>query len=84
MAQVGLYDLRESSPTRGQTDVFYLGDHRRGLLYIPTGVAHGYRVLGSAPVGLVYHTTQTYDPNDEMRIPWDDPTIGFDWTTKNR
>ena len=83
-AQVGLYDLREDSPTRGQTEVHYLGEHKRELLYIPHGVAHGYRVLGTSPVGLIYHTTHTYDPADELRLPWDDPSIGFDWTTHNR
>lgn len=84
MAQVGLHDLREGSPTRGQTDVHYLGDHNRLLLVIPHGVAHGYRVLGSQPLGLIYHTTHTYDPADELRLAWDDPSIGFDWTTQNR
>ena len=84
MAQVGLHDLRQDSPTCGQSDVFYLGEHNRALLYIPHGVAHGYRVLGSQPIGLIYHTTGVYDPKDELRRPWDDPAIGFDWTTVNR
>ncbi len=84
MAQVGLHDLREDSPTRGETNVFYLGEQHRAVLYIPRGVAHGYRVLGTTPVALVYHTTHTYDPADELRLAWDDPAIGFDWTTRNR
>lgn len=84
MAQVVLYDLREDSPTRGETNVFYLGTNNRQLLVIPAGVAHGYRVLGNEPVALFYHTTDTYDPQDELRLPYDDPTIGFDWTTKFR
>ena len=84
MAQVGLHDLREDSPTRGQTDVFYLGDHNRALLFIPHGVAHGYRVLGTETMALVYHTTGVYDPADELRLAWDDPAIGLDWTTANR
>ncbi len=84
MAQVVLYDLREDSPTRGETNVFYLGTNNRQLLVIPAGVAHGYRVLGNEPVGLFYHTTHTYDPQDELRLPYDDPVIGFDWTTKFR
>jgi dTDP-4-dehydrorhamnose 3,5-epimerase len=84
MAQVVLYDLREDSPTYRQTDVHYLGDHNRGLLVIPTGVAHGYRVLGNDPVLLLYHTTEAYDPSspDEERLPYNDSTIAFDWTTK--
>jgi dTDP-4-dehydrorhamnose 3,5-epimerase len=84
MAQVGLHDLRDDSPSRGQTQVLYLGDFNRTLLYIPHGVAHGYRVLGPQPMGLIYYTTHTYDPEDELRLAWDDPSIGFDWTTKNR
>jgi dTDP-4-dehydrorhamnose 3,5-epimerase len=84
MAQVVLHDLREGSPTRGQTDVCYLGEHARQLLYIPAGVAHGYRVLGTTPMLMVYYTTHTYNPADELRIPYDDPAIGFDWTTKMR
>lgn len=84
MAQIGLHDLREDSPTRGQTDTVYLGSHRRELLYIPHGVAHGYRPLGTEAVTLVYYTTRTYDPADELRLAWDDPAIGFDWTTHNR
>ena len=86
MAQVVLHDLREDSPTRGQTDVYYLGEHNRALLVIPTGVAHGYRVLGNNPVMLLYHTTESYNPSDpdEERIAYDDPSIGFDWTTQMR
>ena len=85
-AQVVLHDLRKDSPTHGQTEVFYLGEHNLIALLIPRGVAHGYRVLGSAAAVIVYLTTQAYNPEqpDERRIPWDDPGIGFDWKTENR
>lgn len=86
MAQVVLHDLREDSPTRGRTDVHYLGERRPATIAIPPGVAHGYRVLGTVPAGLVYHTTEHYDPADpdEERMPFDDPTIGFDWRRQHR
>lgn len=85
-AQVVLHDLREDSPTKGLTNVFYMGEHNSILLVIPKGVAHGYRVLGNEPAIITYFTTMSYNPQDpdEYRIPWDDPSIGFDWTTKNR
>ncbi len=51
MAQVVLHDLREDSPTRGETQVFYLGEQNMQCLMIPRGVAHGYRVLGTDPEG---------------------------------
>jgi len=55
-------------------------------LMIPRGVAHGYRVLGSEPMMMVYYVTQSYNPSapDEQRIRWDDPMIGFDWSTQYR
>ncbi|BAS27968.1 dTDP-4-dehydrorhamnose 3,5-epimerase family protein [Limnochorda pilosa] len=85
-AQVVLHDLREGSPTRGETNVFYMGEENPILLLIPVGVAHGYRTLGEKPAFIIYFTTESYNPNDpdEKRIPYDDPSIGFDWTTKMR
>ena len=86
MAQVVLHDLRDDSPTKGETNDFYLGENNHAILFIPPGVAHGYRVLGNTKVKLFYHTTETYDPDhpDEQRLSFDDPKIGFDWSTKNR
>lgn len=85
-AQVVLHDLRPDSPTKGQTDVFYMGEDNPLVVVIPTGVAHGYRVLGNEPACIVYYTTESYDPKapDEKRLAWDDPVIGFDWTTQHR
>lgn len=86
MAQVVLHDIRKDSPTYKETNVYCVGEHNRLVIAIPPGVAHGYRVLGPERVGLFYHTTEAYDPQnpDEERIPYDSPEIGFDWTTKNR
>jgi dTDP-4-dehydrorhamnose 3,5-epimerase len=80
-ALVVLYDRREGSPTRGELQELVMGEQDPILLLIPAGVAHGYKVLGDRPVGLFYHTTHSYDREDpdEMRIPYDDPSIGFDW-----
>ncbi len=86
IAQVVLYDLREDSPTKGKTQVIYAGEKNPLLISIPPYVAHGYRVLGSTPMGIIYHVTEPYNPVslDEERIPFDSPQIGFDWNTKNR
>ena len=86
MAQIVLYDLRKDSKTYRQTQVVYAGEKNPVLVLIPAGVAHGYMVLGNKPVLLFYHTTESYnkDEPDEERIPFDDPTINFDWRVKNR
>lgn len=85
-AQVVLHDLRPDSATRGQTDVYYMGEDQPYLLFIPRGVAHGYRVLGNRPAWILYFTNLAYDPRDpdEYRLPYDDPSIGFDWQTRFR
>ena len=85
-AQVVIHDLREGSPTKGETNVFYLGEDNPGLLLIPKGVAHGYRVLGSDAAVIMYFTTESYHPEDpdELRIQWNDPMINFDWSTQAR
>lgn len=85
-AQVVLHDLRQDSPTNGETDVYYMGEENPIMLLIPKGVAHGYRVLGEERAVIIYFTTESYNPNDpdEKRIPWDDPTIGFNWDTAFR
>ncbi len=57
------HDLREESATKGETDVYYMGEDNPMLLLIPKGVAHGYRVLGETPLTIIYFTTMSYNPD---------------------
>ncbi len=84
MLQVCLYDLRVGSPTFARTNTLYLGHLRPWELLIPPGVAHGYKVLGSDPALLVYVTNRFYDPEDEGRLPHNDPDINYDWEFQHR
>jgi dTDP-4-dehydrorhamnose 3,5-epimerase len=83
-AKVVLHDLREDSPTKGQTEVLYAGKDDYKLIVIPVGVAHGYQVMSDESVLLFYHTTEAYNAAqpDEQRLAWNDPTIGFDWNAE--
>jgi dTDP-4-dehydrorhamnose 3,5-epimerase len=76
--EVVLYDLREGSPTHGQKMVFLLGESAPGVVRIPPGVAHGLRVL-SPEAHLFYITSQTYNPEDEGRYPFDSDEIPHEW-----
>jgi dTDP-4-dehydrorhamnose 3,5-epimerase len=77
--RVGLYDLRSDSSTYKQTMDFLLGDFQLSrVLKIPPGIAHGCKTI-QGPVNLLYITSHTYNPADEIRIAYDDPDIGFDW-----
>ena len=86
MIRAALYDMREGSATQGQVQEVYLGDNNPALLKIPIGVAHGYKVVGKEPAILIYFVTTPYDRAhpDEFRIPWNDPSIPFDWSLQNR
>jgi dTDP-4-dehydrorhamnose 3,5-epimerase len=84
MLQVALVDLRPQSPSFGARNTFYLGALRRWQLLIPPGVAHGYKIIGTTPALLVYITDRFYDPQDEGRIPYDDPMIQYDWETQHK
>ncbi len=78
--KVALYDPRAGSPTSGQLQELFLGEHYEAqLLKIPAGVAHGCRAIGGT-AHLIYLTSSVYSPEEEGRIPHDDPTIGYDWT----
>jgi dTDP-4-dehydrorhamnose 3,5-epimerase len=79
LLKVALHDLRDGSPTRGETMELFLGDpHPPRIVRIPPGVAHGCKVL-SASAHLFYMTSKIYNPSDELRVPHDDPKIGYDW-----
>lgn len=81
MIKVGLCDMREASPTRGEVNEFYLGENNNILLKIPIGVAHGYRTIGVEPSLLVNFPSKPYDPEDpdEYRLPWNTEDIPFNW-----
>ena len=81
MIKVGLYDMREGSPTRGEVSEYYLGDNNNIVLKIPVGVAHGYKTVGVEPSLLVNFPSEMYDREepDEHRLPWDTDQIPFDW-----
>ena len=79
--KVVLHDKRPHSPTYGQTQEVLMGENYGAkVLKIPPGVAHGCKVL-DGPAHLFYITSKTYDPDEEGRIPHDDPEIGYDWQT---
>ncbi|AEB12584.1 dTDP-4-dehydrorhamnose 3,5-epimerase family protein [Marinithermus hydrothermalis] len=69
---VWLVDVREGSSTRGVRRRYVLSGEEPGLLYIPSGVAHGYRA-GPEGAVLLYAMNNQFNPEDpnEGRLPWD-------------
>jgi len=84
MLQVALVDLRPDSPTFGSKNTIFIGSLQPWRVLIPPGVGHGYKVIGETGAMLVYVTDHFYDPQDEGRIPYDDSSIQYDWTTQHK
>ena len=84
MLQVALVDLRPDSKTFGRKNTFYVGSLRPWHILVPPGIGHGYKVIGQNPATLVYVTDRTYNPADEGRIPYNDPSIAYDWETQHK
>lgn len=75
-------DLRESSETFGQWVGVLLSEENKRQLWVPEGFAHGFYVT-SEEAEFVYKCTDTYNPNAEVSIRWDDPTLDIDWPLKD-
>lgn len=84
LLQVALVDLRTSSKTFGLKNTLYVGVLRPWQLLIPPGVAHGYKVIGEHASVLVYVTNCTYNPQDEGRIQYNNPSIAYDWELQHK
>lgn len=82
--QVALVDLRPDSPTFGVKNTLYVGTLKPWQIRIPPGVGHGYKVIGEEAAMLVYVTDRVYNPQDEGRIPYNDPGIAYDWETQHK
>lgn len=77
--KTALYDQREASLTFRQLDTYILGEDGQDIvLKIPSGVAHGIKVL-KGPCELIYITSGVYNKEEEGRIAYDDSSIGYDW-----
>lgn len=70
--KVWLVDCREGSPTLGVRRQLILSSEEPVLLYIPSGVAHGYRA-GDQGATLLYAMDAQFDRDEpnEGRLPWD-------------
>ena len=66
-----LYDPREGSKTKGQTNLFLMGPEKQEEMYmvvIPQDVYHGFMVISKEPGYLLNFPTQLYTGEDEGRV----------------
>ena len=71
-------DIRKGSPTFGQWVGEELSFENGRMLLVPVGFAHGFATL-EPDTEIVYKCSDTYAPETEGAIRWDDPDIGINW-----
>ena len=71
-------DLRRSSPTFGKWHGVRLSSQNKQMLWIPSGFAHGFRVI-SDKAQVLYKSTGYYSPEDERAVAWNDPDLKVEW-----
>lgn len=70
---LGLWDVREDSPTKGVLQKIPLGGGNSIAVYIPRGVAHGAANFSGSKANVYYFVNNQFNPDspDEQRLPWD-------------
>jgi len=71
-------DLRRSSPSFGNWASFELSGENKRMLWIPVGLAHGFRVVSEA-AHVLYKATDFYSPKNERTVMWNDRQLNIDW-----
>ena len=75
-------DVRKGSPRFGQWVGVLLSESNQKQLWVPPGFAHGFCVVSDQAI-FHYKCTDSYHPESEMSVAWNDPAIGIDWPTSS-
>ncbi|MDX8531100.1 dTDP-4-dehydrorhamnose 3,5-epimerase [Mesorhizobium sp. VK25A] len=71
-------DIRRSSPTFGQWSALEISAEKGNQILVPKGYAHGFVTL-VPDTEILYKVTDTYSPEHDRSIRFDDPAIGIGW-----
>lgn len=71
-------DIREGSPSYGQSYSILLSAENKRQLFVPRGFAHGYVVL-SETAEFFYKCDNFYSKAHEGGILYNDPSLSIDW-----
>ena len=73
-----ILDLRQDSPTFGQSFGAELTAENRRMMYVPKGFAHAILTL-EPNTEAVYLCSSFYSPSDERGLRWNDPRFAIEW-----
>ncbi|MDO8303828.1 MAG: dTDP-4-dehydrorhamnose 3,5-epimerase family protein [Sedimentisphaerales bacterium] len=85
MLKLVLFDNRDTSPTKGLVNEFFMGDHQQILVQIPPMVYHGFKGISVDETIVINAPTEVYNyaEPDEFRIPAHTTDIPYDWARQD-
>jgi dTDP-4-dehydrorhamnose 3,5-epimerase len=75
-------DVRVDSMTLGEWFGIELTAENRQMLYMPTGIAHGFQTLEDSST-VSYQISEVFDPKSARGIRWNDPGVAIRWPIPN-
>ncbi len=69
-------DLRKGSPSFGRHLTFELNENNHKVLYLPSGLAHGFQALSDRAI-MVYNTSSEYSAGHDRGVLWN--SAGVAW-----
>jgi len=83
MIKCVLYDDRKGSPTCGEVNEFFLGEHNYQLVTIPPGIWNGVKGIGTTESIIAICLDQPYNPEEVVRMDPFHNEIPYDWAIKH-
>ncbi|HVN25683.1 MAG TPA: dTDP-4-dehydrorhamnose 3,5-epimerase family protein [Syntrophorhabdales bacterium] len=85
MLKLVLFDDRSDSPTRGEINEFFIGDHKATLVKVPRKVYHGWKCISEQEAIVVNAPTEPYNSAhpDEFRLDPHNNNIPYRWERKD-
>ena len=84
MIKLALYDDRDTSPTKGEIQEFFLGEDNYCLVKIPAGIWNGFKGIGTKPAIVANCATIPHDPQEITRLDPFSKNIPYNWEIIHR
>lgn len=85
MIKLVMFDNRHGSPTKGEVNQFFIGEHNNLLVSIPPNIHHGFKGISETEAMVLNIPTESYNPKepDEYRLDAHDASIPYEWERKD-
>ena len=83
MIKCVIYDDRKDSPTRGEVNEFFLGEHNYQLVTIPPGLWNGVKGISTEESLIALVMDLPYNPAEVVRLEPFENEIPYDWSLKH-